>query len=146
MVSNSHALRFDNPQARLNPLRRERTNRSVKALQARANGLIDWTQHNNAHRTSRVVAAGVGKIGIECDEDAPLPLTRGLKRAIVRPHKLLRVYVIDIPTAFGEPGPRGARQILVELETHRLGRNRHHAFVGEGGSIGNRRGNVRGLK
>jgi hypothetical protein len=48
-----------------------------------------------------------GKIGIERDEDSLLPLTRGLEGAIVRAHKLLLVYVVDVPTAFGEPGPRG---------------------------------------
>ena len=72
MISNSDSLRFDDPKGRLNPFRSQCADRAVEALQHSLDGLIAWSQHDDAGRAPRIVATRVREIGVERDENPSL--------------------------------------------------------------------------
>ena len=118
MISNPHALGLHNPETSRYPLDHQEPNCPIHAPQTRRDRLVARSQNNHPGRVRRIIAACVRKIRVECDKDALLALAGSLHDAVVHTCQTFLVNVVDVPTLLLKPLASGARQVLVELESH----------------------------
>lgn len=88
LIPNANPCWLDDPETRFDPLRCKRPYCSGEARQTFLDGLIAGSQHDDSRRTQRIVAAGVGEVEIQRDQNAPLSLTGALYSRVLCPKEL----------------------------------------------------------
>lgn len=117
-VSNPQTLRLDYPQGASNAFDRERPDRASEAFERTLDRLVTRAQDNDARRASGVVAANIGEVSVEGNQDPAFDFADHLNFRVHGSFQALVVDIMYIPTARGQRLTRRPWQILIELEPH----------------------------
>ena len=150
LITNSDALVFDNPQAPLRGFDSKHAQGPREQGTNRRYALRWWTQNPYAGMHLRRVEPYVGKIEVQCYEDALLTPANFEQLFVGATDDAFGKYGMNIVTGTVQQGIGLARNVFVELETPfhagKSGRHGQHALTSEIRCIGNRRRYVLGFE